>query len=91
MSEPLPPAGPEVNVSAHTVEMGMTARVITDAQGAPVSMVLTGQFGMEVKAPGNAFPFVKNGHPVLVIVSVVQVSAPDPFVGKPGGIIRAAS
>lgn len=90
MPDPAPPAGPEINISAHTIEMGMTARVLSDAQGRPASMILTGTHGMEVKAPGEAFPFVKNGHPVLVIVTVVQVTKPDPLAA-PKGIIRSAS
>lgn len=85
MSNPLQPAA-EVRTQAHTIEMSMTARVISDAQGRPASIILTGQHGMELKAPGEAYPFIKNGAAVLVVATVVQVSMADPL--EKTGIIR---
>jgi hypothetical protein len=72
--------------------MSMTARVISDAQGRPASIILTGPHGMELKAPGEAYPFVKNGHPVLAVMTVMQVSAAEPTLAGPkaSGIIRSA-
>lgn len=93
MSDALvPPMGPQVNIASNSVEIAMTARVITGADGNPASIILTGDHGSEIKFPGFAFPFVKNGHPVLAILSIVQVAAAEPLVApKAGGIIRVGN
>ena len=62
-----------INVAAHSLEMMLQARVITDAKGTPQTIVLVGPHGVELKFPGMAYPFVENGRQVLAIVSVVQV------------------
>lgn len=79
-----------VNIASNSIELGMSARVISDAQGQPASIILSGQHGSEIKMPGFAFPFVKNGHPVLAIISIVQVSAAEPALA-PKSILRVGS
>lgn len=85
------PALPTVNIASNSIEQSMTARVIFDAKNQPASIILSGQHGSEIKMPGFAFPFVKNGHPVLAIISIVQVSAPEPTLAPASGILRTGA
>jgi hypothetical protein len=83
-----PQAGVPVNIATNSIELGMQARVIMGGNGKPASIILQGPHGSEMKMPGEAFPFVKNGHQVLAIISVVQVSAAPtaaaPAIIRPG-------
>lgn len=79
MNEPLPPPL-EVTTSAGSREMGLVAKVIFGADGEAASLILTSQDvpGLKVEMPGWAFPFVKNGHMVLAVLTVVQVAKAEP-------------
>jgi hypothetical protein len=68
----------EVSIQSNSVEFMCNARVITDAQGTAQTIILTGPYGVEMKLPGGAFPFVLNGHNVLAVLSLVQVSEREP-------------
>lgn len=70
--------GVPVNTAAHTIEMTMTARVLTDDKGVLQKVFLEGDQGVKMEWPGYAFGFIKNGHTVLVVTTVVQVSKADP-------------
>lgn len=75
---PVPPEALPINVASHSIEMMLSARVILDHESKPATIILTGNQGVELKFPGFAYPFVKNGAQVLAIVSVVQVSPAEP-------------
>lgn len=70
--------GVPVNTAAHTIEMTMKARVLTDEKGVPQKVFLEGDQGVKMEWPGYAFAFIKNGHTVLVVTTIVQVSKADP-------------
>lgn len=78
----MPDAPPEqfanINVASHSIELMLEARVITDLEGKPQTIFLTNHNGFELKVPGFAYPFVKNGAQVLSILSIVQVSQQEP-------------
>lgn len=84
MPSPLPPEaqGQVINTSIHTIEMSMKARVITDAQGRPEKIFLTGDQGVEMSWPGYAFPFIKNGDTVATVTTVVRVGLADTTAPK---------
>jgi hypothetical protein len=70
--------GVPVNTAAHTIEMTMVARVLTDDKGVPQKVFLEGDQGVKAEWPGYAFPFIKNGHTILIVTTIVQVSKADP-------------
>lgn len=70
--------GVEISTATHTIEMTMRARVVMGADGNPVSTTLVGDHGVEMKWPGFAYPFVRNGAAVLVVTTVVQVARAEP-------------
>ena len=71
-------AAPQVNIASNSIETMMDARVILNAAGEPETLIFTGAHGAEIKYPGFAYPFVKSGNKVLVVLTVVQVSIPEP-------------
>lgn len=70
----------EVTTSAGSREMGLVAKIVFGADGEAASMILVSQDvpGVKLELPGWAFPFVKNGHTVLAVLTVVQVAKAEP-------------
>lgn len=78
-----------INIAANSLEMQLTARVITDINGKPQTIFLTAAHGVEMKFPGEAYPFIKNGHTVLGVITMLQVSKQEAD-GKPRLLIPGA-
>lgn len=82
MSIPPEAEGQPITTSIHTIEMGMKARVITNAHGNPEKIFLEGDQGVKMEWPGYAFPFIRNGDTVATVTTVVRVGLADAAAPK---------